>query len=138
MSSCASLVLVLCLLDIESSYRENIERKAQGVPDTVQFWFDPRSTWRIRTFAKDQDIHVHEIGGHFTPEQAVANCRKHYGDVVASVDVVRLCESDRGNARPRALVDLNFEGVLEWSRKGFAFYNPDRGAYRTLSEPQQR
>ena len=40
--------LVVGLLTIESSTRDNIERPAADVSDTVQFWITPTYSFRVR------------------------------------------------------------------------------------------
>src|SRR5207245_4972487 len=57
--------LVLAVLSVQSSYRNNTEKPASDVCDTVQWWITPDNTWRIKTFALDHDIHVHEVGTPF-------------------------------------------------------------------------
>ena len=81
--------LVLAVLSVQSSYRNNIEEPADNVCDTVQWWITPDNTWRIKTFAMDHDIHIHEIGTPMDPAEAINNTRKHYGDVIVSLNVLR-------------------------------------------------
>jgi len=57
----APSTLILGILNIESSYLDNLERPAGAVPDTVQFWFAPDSQWRTKTYAIDHDIHIHQV-----------------------------------------------------------------------------
>src|SRR5216684_2122170 len=58
----ATPILVLALLTVESSYTQNIERPASKTPDTLQFWIAPDGTWRIKTYAIDEDVHIHRLG----------------------------------------------------------------------------
>ena len=104
----APFVLVVALLAVESSYSANLERPSQGVPDTVQFWFSPDADWRVKTFAIDHDIHIHKVGTRatpqrLTPEAAVANTRKHYGDVLSSILVLEFSDPKDAAAVTRIL-----------------------------------
>src|SRR5579862_1306894 len=137
----ASFVLVVALLSVESSYTGNLERPSHGVPDTVQFWFSPDADWRIKTFAIDHDIHVQKVGTRttpqrLTPEAAVANTRKHYGDVISSLQTLEFADPHDTAAVSRILKSHNLHGTLEISPSGVAFYNPDSGHYRTQSVPE--
>ena len=81
--------LLLAILRIKSSYSRNIELRLEetdGVPDTVQWWFDNNGCYRIRTYALDHDIHVWDIGHSpkATLELARTNNSKHYADVIAA------------------------------------------------------
>lgn len=56
--------LLVFQLAVQSSYTDNVEHEADGNQfDTVQWWFSESETWRIKTFAIDQDIHTHCIAG---------------------------------------------------------------------------
>ncbi|RYD35914.1 MAG: hypothetical protein EOP85_18640, partial [Verrucomicrobiaceae bacterium] len=57
----APFTLILAVLNIESSYLDNLERPAGDARDTVQFWFAPDTQWRIKTYAIDHDIHIHPV-----------------------------------------------------------------------------
>jgi hypothetical protein len=137
----APFVLVVALLSVESSYSENLERPTQGAPDTVQFWFSPEQDWRIKTFAIDHDIHTHRIGDRssprrFTPDDAVANTRKHYGDVLSTILVLEFPDPRDSTAVSGILAAHGLHGTLEIGNNGVAFYNPDSGHYRSQSVPE--
>jgi hypothetical protein len=139
---CESVTLVVALLAVESSYIKEIERPSSKIPDTVQFWISPSSgSWRIRTFAIDHDIHVYRIGDKtslpvLSVEQAKQNIRKSYGDVIKQLEVI--CISNPKYSRETELIlhRAGMPGVLEVSELGFAYLNPDRGAYKTQSKPK--
>lgn len=133
--------LILAILSIESSYLDEVERPAQVVPDTVQFWMAPDSQWRIRTFAIDHDIHVHKIqiadeAKRLTTEFAKANIEKTYGDVTAQVLVIVFEEPSDPEAVKQVLERNHLKGQLEAVKAGYYFYNPDSGNYRTRSQPK--
>src|ERR1044071_3666270 len=78
-------ILVLFTLAIRSSYSRNLEVDAtESEFDTVQFFCSGGDSWRIKTYAMDEDVHAWNIG---KVEDLVAlartNTEKHYGDVLA-------------------------------------------------------
>ena len=130
--------LVIAVLTVQSSYKDNVEKPLDQVPDTVQWWITPDKTWRIKTFAIDHDIHIHSLDN--VPANAVdfaiANTKEHYGDVLEKIHVVKF--SDAGNAKSveTALTQAGLANQLETSEQGFAFWNPDRGTYKTQTRPE--
>lgn len=51
--------LVIFFLSVQSSYAENTEADAtEDAFDTVQFYESERGSWRIKTYAVDQDVHA--------------------------------------------------------------------------------
>lgn len=134
-------ILVLAVLNVKSSYARNIETALESdveVPDTVQWWFGNGSCWRVRTYALDHDIHVHQIGNspQLTPELAERNNLKNYGDVIKAQHVL-----DLSACSGQAEVEAEFRRVglvarMETSPRGFAFWKPDDAEYRTKSTPK--
>jgi len=134
-------VLVVVLLTVESSYLQNLERPRDLVPDTVQFWFTAEVDWRIKTFAIDHDIHVHQIrtgstARKFSPKDAVASTRKNYGDVIETVLLLEIADPNDKGEVDRVLKAHHLEGTLEIGKSGVASYNPDHGQYRSQSNPE--
>lgn len=133
--------LVIGILTIESSYAQNVERPARGVPDTLQFWLGPSGAWRIRTYATDHDIHPHSLGAlDKMKEQPVEFAReqikKYYGDVLASVVVLEFADTSNSAAVRQLLAERMLKGSLEVPRVGFAFWNPDNGVYSSRTTPK--
>ncbi|MEO5913014.1 MAG: hypothetical protein ABIS50_02195 [Luteolibacter sp.] len=133
--------LVLAILTVESSYLQEVEHPAKIVPDTVQFWFAPECQWRIKTFAIDHDIHVHQIrvddkSARLTTEFAQNNIKKSYGDVTDTVLVLEFPDPKNDADVQRILRENKVTGKLEAVKEGYYFYNPDRGEYRTKSKPK--
>ena len=127
--------LIVAVLSVQSSYRNNTEKPAGKVPDTVQWWVTAENTWRIKTFAMDHDIHVHEIGS-LDPAEAVNNTKKHYGDVIKSLHTLRFSDyTDERNVR-EVFQSAGLAPNLEVAPRGFAFWNPDHAKYRTQSQPR--
>ena len=133
--------LVLAILTTESSYAQEVERSATDIPDTIQFWIAPDSDWRIRTYAVDHDIHVYKVGprpdgSRLTADQAAEHNAKHYGDITAKAVTLHFTDPGHEDEVRRVLAENGLAGVLEVGRGGVAFYNPDRGEYRTKSTPR--
>lgn len=134
-------ILILAILSIQSSYLQETEAPAGNVPDTVQFWLLPRSAWRIKTFATDHDIHIHDIPSLSRPAEEcveffVQNIEKSYGDVIAAMHVLHFDDYTDTAAVQATLKANGLKPHLEIAPAGFAFYNPDNGRYRTQSEPK--
>jgi hypothetical protein len=134
-------VLVLAMLSTESSYASEIERPATACADTAQFWFGSSGAWRVRTYAIDHDIHIYQVGTSgavpdFHREAGEAHIKKHYSDVLAKLVVLRFKEPTNKVEVAQVLASQGLSGTLEVSSAGFAFYKPDRGEYRTKSEPR--
>ncbi len=134
-------VLVVALLTVQSSYLRDVEEPRGTVPDTVQFWYSPDSDWRIKTFAIDHDIHVHEIrtkgaDQQYGVEQAKANTERNYGDVLDRLLVIEIADPADSDAVTRILRSNGLPGSLEVGKSGVAFYNPDDGRYHSQSRPE--
>ncbi|RXR06997.1 hypothetical protein [Pseudoxanthomonas composti] len=130
------ITLVLFLLNIQSSYVQNIEREATaGVFDTVQFVSVEGKGWRIKTYAIDQDVHPWSIGSNTQEIVAVAkqNTRKHYGDVLSKTYVIETSDGIEGLRRELARQGLS--ATLEVAEAGFVFWVPAESDYRTRSTP---
>jgi hypothetical protein len=133
--------LVLAILTTESSYAREEERPATTVPDTIQFWLAPDSQWRIRTYAVDHDIHVYTAGprpdgSRLTAKEAADHIAKHYANITAKTVTLDIRDpGDKVEVR-RVLAEKVLIGVLEVGKNGVAFYNPDKGEYRTRSKPK--
>ena len=134
-------ILIVGLLNIETSYKDNTQAPAGEIPDTVQFWLAPDAIWRIRTFATDHDIHIHNMGDlpqtsdDFT-EPYIRHIAENYGDILTSVHVTIFPDyTDASDIEPQ-LRASELPGSLELTSEGFALYNPDEGLYETQSEPQ--
>ena len=77
-------VLVIFFLSIQSSYPNNTELPATPASfDTIQFYASGKDSWRIKTHAQDQDVHIWSLGEREDiVALARANTEKHYGDVL--------------------------------------------------------
>nr|PZN78149.1 MAG: hypothetical protein DIU56_09755 [Pseudomonadota bacterium] len=133
-------VLVVGVLNTQSSYLRDTEEERADVPDTVQFWFTPDSDWRVRTYAMDHDIHVYEIrergvkravGAH----EAVESIQRHYEEVLDELHVIELDDPLDAGEVQKKLSSHGLSGTLQIGRSGVAFYNPDGGRYHTQSTP---
>ena len=135
------IILLVALLSTESSYKNNLERPASTVADTVQFAMSEQSTWRIRTYAIDHDIHTHSIGTPlngktFGSVEAEQNIRKTYGDVLNAIYVLHLPVPFNDDVNKKLLIERGLPGTIESGQDGLVFYNPDRSSYRSKTTPK--
>jgi len=127
--------LVVFFLTVQSSYSANTEEPATDEAfDTVQFFEQESSSWRIKTYATDQDVHVWSLD---RVEDIVAlarsNTEKHYGDVLSKRYIL---ESAAGiDGLRRELGDRGLSTHLEISEAGFVFWAPEGTRYQTKSRP---
>ena len=130
--------LVLTILTVQSSYLREVEVPLAadvGAPDTIQWWIAPNGSWRIRTYALDHDIH--SVGhGENLKQLALANARKHYGDVILSQHVIELSDCGDTNETSAAFRALGLEPRIEIAPGRFAFWKPDDARYYTQSQPE--
>jgi hypothetical protein len=128
--------LVICELDVQSSYLQNEELPAtERAFDTVQYYQAQSGAWRIKTYAVDEDVHVWSIGKADLDvvELAQSNTQKMYGDVLR---VCRVFQTSGGVDGLRiALVRHGLSPHLEMGDSGFVFWAPDGTRYRTPSSP---
>lgn len=137
----APFTLIVAILSIESSYLDEVERPAQDVPDTVQFWYAPDSQWRIKTYAIDHDIHIHRIGGEQSASRlsvdfAKRNIEKTYGDVLSRMSVLEFRDPMDIEEVAKVFEANELIGELESVKDGYFFLNPDTGEYRSKSRPR--
>jgi len=134
--------LLLAILNVRSSYIDSMElplATADLVPDTLQWWIGPATAWRIRTYAIDHDIHLHEVAGDREEIIAIAkeNNRKHYAEIIEAEHSLTFV-----NCQDQAEVDMEcrrigIASLLEVSVGRFAFWKPDDARYTTKSAPRR-
>jgi hypothetical protein len=131
--------LLVWILAIRSSYVENEELPADTAPfDTLQWWLGSTTSWRIRTYALDHDLHAHALttGGADLEALAAANTLKTYGDVVRSHHRIELGDALVASSVGQAFEASGLPARIE-ARGPFAFWPPDQDApYRTKSTPE--
>ena len=130
--------LVIFFLTVQSSYSADVESAAtDDVFDTVQFYSSGEAgSWRIKTYATDQDVHVWSIGNNVEDIVALAhsNTEKHYGDVLGAAYVL---ESTTGvDGLRKELAAHGLPTHLEISDAGFVFWAPEGTEYRSKSKPR--
>jgi hypothetical protein len=129
-------ILILARLSVRTSYGQNVQRRADEHGDTVQFHVpaDGDAIYRIRTFALDHDIHVHQLGRPAGPVESFvrAHLDRTYGDVLASVDVVMLRSLSTQDLHDAGITSGELESVDD---VGYVFWNPDGAHYTTKSGP---
>jgi hypothetical protein len=134
-------ILLLNILSIQSSYKENFEETIEqpdAVPDTLQWWISEAGVWRIRTYAIDHDIHPYSVGGEWRKVLPVAkaNNLKHYGDVTAAEYEISLLDCTDPALIANAFRVVDLVPRLEVSADRFVFWKPDEAEYMTQSEPK--
>src|SRR3546814_4890603 len=95
-------VLVVFFLSVQSSYSGNTEIAAtEDAFDTVQFYAANGTSWRIKTYAQDQDVHIWSLGSKVADLVALArtNTEKHYGDVLTEGYIIETEEGLEGVRR---------------------------------------
>lgn len=130
-------VLVVFFLSIQSSYSENSEVAAtEAAFDTVQFYAANGMNWRIKTYAKDQDVHIWSLGSNVADIVALAraNTEKHYGDVLTEGYIIETEEGLEGVRR--GLKERGLAPNLELPPSGAVFWAPEGTHYRTKSAPE--
>ncbi len=131
-------VLVVFTLTIQSSYANDTEADAEDNSfDTVQFFVTPTASWRIRTFAVDEDVHVYSLGesGPDTLETVTSSTQRTYEDVIEARHV--FSSSDGIEGIKRALELEGWTPTLKESKQhGFAFWVPEGTDYKTRSTPE--
>lgn len=136
--------LLLAILRVKSSYSRNIElglEETDGVPDTLQWWFDNNGCYRIRTYALDHGIHVWDIGDSpkATLGLARSNNSKHYSDLIAAQYEIHLTDSRDTATCHAAFEDVGLSTTIEIDPQGhFVFWKPDEGKYSTKSAPREK
>jgi hypothetical protein len=127
-------VLVVYFLSVQSSYSEDLESDAtEGAFDTVQFYASNGTSWRIKTYAKDEDVHIWSLGPDVSDIVALAraNTEKHYGDVLTEGYII---ETEEGlDGLRQGLEERGLSATLELPPSGAVFWVPEGTRYRTKS-----
>lgn len=129
------VVLAIFFLSIRSSYLRNEEREATDDSfDTVQFVWTEQGTWRIRTYADDQDVHAWSMHAAADDLFSLArqNTEKHYGDVLTEGYLI---DADGLAGVRRELVARGLPDHIEVGANGLVFWTPQGSSYRTRSTP---
>lgn len=130
-------ILVVFFLSVQSSYSGNTEIAAtEDSFDTVQFYAAGGTSWRIKTYAQDQDVHIWSLdsGSSDLVALARANTEKHYGDVLTEGYVI---ETEDGiDGVRRELEARGLPSSLELPPSGAVFWAPPDTAYRSKSVPK--
>jgi hypothetical protein len=130
-----NIILIVFMLNIESSYLNNIEQNTASPADTIQFMLIDGVAWRIKTYALDHDVHVWNLGSMETAkffETAVTNTEKHYGDVLNNKFILQTTNGFEGLQK-----ELKKSGLpqnLEIPKsKEFAFWVSELNIYKSKS-----
>jgi len=129
-------VLVIFFLSVQSSYSGNTEVAAtDDVFDTVQFYSSNGKSWRIKTYATDEDVHIWSLGADIADivGLARANTEKNYGDVLSEGYIIQTEEGLEGVRAELAERGLSIH--LELPSSGAVFWAPEGTHYRSKSVP---
>lgn len=130
--------LLVYRLAIQSSYVNNTEAEADEEHfDTVQWWVTPDGAWRIRTFAADNDVHLHHVDSPTEVGILRQATQRNYREVIDEEFRVDLPSVQDAGAVAAAMREFGGAEALEIDRNGarFAFWNPLRLSFATLSQP---
>lgn len=132
-------MLIIGKLKTRGSFKDDREFPADELFDTCQFWADRDQFWRIRTFAVDHDIHIHQLEGE--GENPAEWARDHllelFGDVLAEIITLDFDATASSLHITALLASKDLPGHIVQTAHGFAFWNPDDADYRTQSRPDQ-
>ncbi|KQV88756.1 hypothetical protein [Rhizobacter sp. Root1221] len=126
-------------LAIQSSYTNNTEEAADPEHfDTVQWWVTTDGAWRIRTFAADNDVHLHHVQAPVEVDVLRETTQRNYEDVIADAFQIDLPDLQDADAITLAMGAFGGATALEIDRNGarFAFWNPLRLSFASQSEPE--
>lgn len=128
--------LLLFKLTIKSSFKQNIEVAADNGFDTLQFYIHEETIMRIRTYALDHDIHIHQVNLRDksvaeTMEMLIQTTKIHYGDAIEKE--IELTFTDRAELQSL----LKKEGLLTLVEAGenYLYWKPDKEKYKNQSNP---
>ncbi len=130
-------VLIIYILSITSSYSDNVELPDDNYFDVIEFWITDSSAYRVKTFSKDLDVHVHSFKvdskseGIKVAEQTTPNS---YGDIIKRVVKIEFHGNETDEQLEEILKEKGLNGKFEI--KDFVFWNPDLREYRTKSKPE--
>jgi hypothetical protein len=130
------IMLVIFFLTVQSSYSTDSEMPATATSfDTVQFVKANGKSWRIKTYAQDQDVHLWSIQKDVPDLEELAKeiTNKHYGDILAKEIVI---ETDEGlDGVRKELRKRGLDANLELPPSGALFWAPNGSRYRSKSVP---
>lgn len=130
--------LIIFKLGIKSSFVKNKEEPADKHFDTLQFWVNKDSVIRIRTFAMDHDIHIHQVRLRGTIQNTIQflieSTEKHYGDIVQGKYFLNIEDPQDKNKVKSAFKKVNLTPNLE-STSYYSYWNPDGAKYINISKP---
>lgn len=132
--------LIIFKLKVTSSYNQNIERPAEKKSfDTLQFFVQDTTIYRIKTFAMDHDVHIHLVNLRDrtvaqTIDFLITSTHTHYGDVIDKAVFLEI--KDRNDQKGIQSL-LKKEGLTPYIsiRPDFIFWSPDNKEYKTQSNP---
>ena len=133
----ANVILIIFVLSTQSSYSHDGEHPASASNyDTIQWWITADGSFRISTFALTNDIHIYQFDARISPNQAIENTHKHYGDIIASEHILDIQNlEDSATISQQVMSELGKGSIELISRPKTGFWNYDGRRYSTQTEP---
>ncbi len=135
--------LLLAILTVRSSYANRLELPLSSdadLPDTLQWWIASSDAWRIRTYAIDRDVHIHQVVGNPGALLALAmkNNRKHFGGLIEVEHYLNFSDCCNPVEVQAEFQRIGLAPRLEITVDQFAFWKPDEARYQSQTTPPQR
>lgn len=131
------IALIIFFMSRQSSDSGGTEVAAtEGAFDTVQFYAAEGASWRIKTYAQDQDVHIWLLDPSVADIVALAraNTEKHHGDLLTEGYVIETTEGLEGLRRE--LEKRGLPPTLDMPPSGAVFWAPAGSEYRSKSAPK--
>jgi hypothetical protein len=129
-------VLLIFILTVSSSFKDNTEIQAGEYYDVLEWWITAEKSYRIKTFSIDADIQVAEMQTKEINEMietAEGNTKKNYGDVIVQELKIEIKDMKDDKELNQILKQYKLKGKFE--NGSILFWNPDGRAYESKTEP---
>jgi hypothetical protein len=135
LAAARSRTLVLAVLNVKSSFKKKLEKPADRLHDTLQWWIAPDRAWKIRTFSLDHDMHIEASKrGRDDVQAAVDHIQRQYGDKVFAVHVLTFPEAPDEEQVQQILAKAGLKANLHIDTSGYAYWTPDNAKYRQQTQ----
>ena len=126
-------------LKLEGSYRQNLERPAQGPCDTFQYWITPQVGFDIRTFAIDKDIRILQLDLSQKKKEELEPmlldmARQTYEGIIAREVRIEVTADDSVESLSKKVSDAGLFPHVEWTALDFPLWLPEHADYEDRSE----
>jgi hypothetical protein len=126
-------------LTLEGSYRQNLERPAQGPCDTFQYWITPKVGFDVRTFSIDKDIRVLQLDLSKKKEEEIEPtlvdmARRTYEGIIAREVRIEVTADDSVESLTAKVSAVGLFPHVEWTALNFPLWLPEHADYEDQSE----